>query len=42
MFNLYFKNVLRKIHYCLQIMSESNYDHGNVLENNLVSFPLVF
>ena len=37
--NSYLKNLLGKIYYWLRIMSESNYDHGNELENNLASFP---
>ena len=34
--------VLRKIYYWLRIMDKSNYDHGNELENNSVSFPGIF
>ena len=37
--NSYLKNLLGKIYYWLRIRSESNYDHRNELENNLVSFP---
>ena len=39
---LVLRNVLRKIYYWLRIMDKSNYDHGNELENNSVSFPGIF